>query len=422
LTIQSKIRIPESYPVSQPYWLIEKPSEGLFNVANQQMIGLAENPPSVTEKVFLVINGTTLEYDIPLVYSWDDRVEGEEHRPFEIRPPVIANVFNKVSIFADEKPKELKIKLKSDTSDISGEVQLNAGKNWKVTPPVIPFTLKNKYDEKIISFAVTPPVQQEEAELKIEMNVNGKVYDKSLVEISYPHIKREVYFPESEVKVVKLDVKKFDTNIGYVMGSGDEIPDCLRDMGYNVTLLTDAMIEESDLSKYDAIIIGVRAYNTRERLKYSQPRLLNYVKNGGTLIVQYDVAYGLQTDSIGPYPFKISTLRITDEDAKINFTDPGNQLLIFPNKITEKDFAGWIQERGLYFASEWDKRYQPIFSGHDPGENDLEGGTLFTHYGKGVFIYTGLAWFRELPAGIPGAFRIFVNMISAGKYNGSSSN
>ena len=146
------------------------------------------------------------------------------------------------------------------------------------------------------------------------------------------------------------------------------------------------------------------------------------MKDGGTLIVQYNVAYGLQTDSIGPYPFKISVLRITDEDAKMNFVDPADQLLNFPNKITEKDFDGWIQERGLYFASDWDKKYQAVFSGHDPGEKDLEGGTIFTHYGKGVFIYTGLAWFRQLPAGVPGAYRIFINMISAGKYIGSASN
>ena len=421
-TIESKIRIPESYPISQPYWLIEKPSKGLFNVVDQQMIGLAENPPSVTEKVFLVINGTRLECDLPLVYRWNDRVEGVEYRPFEIRPPVVANVFDKVSLFDEDSPKEIKVKLKSNSPEVNGEVKLIAGKNWKVIPAEIPFTLKNKYDEKIISFAVTPPTNQEVSELKVNMAVNGKIYDKSLVEIAYPHIKREVYFPESEIKLVRLNIKKFNTNIGYVMGSGDEIPDCLRDMGYNVTLLTDEMIEESNLSKYDAIITGIRAYNTRERLKYSQPRLINYVKNGGTLIVQYNVAYGLQTDSVGPYPFKISTLRITDEDAKMNFIDPGNQLLNFPNKITEKDFDGWVQERGLYFASEWDKRYKTVFSAHDPGEKDLEGGTLFTHYGKGIFIYTGLDWFRELPEGVPGAFRIFVNMISAGKYNGLSSN
>jgi LmbE family N-acetylglucosaminyl deacetylase len=421
-TVESKIRIPESYPISQPYWLVEKPSKGLFNVADQKLIGLAENPPSVIEKVFVVINGASLEYDLPLVYKWDDRVDGEEYRPFEIRPPVIANVFNKVALFADDSPKEIKVKLKSNSPEVNGKVKLIAGKNWKLIPSEIPFILKNKYDEKIISFSVTPPSNQEVSELKINMEVNGRTYDKSLVEISYPHIKREVYFPESEIKLVRLDIKKFNTNIGYVMGSGDEIPDCLRDMGFNVTLLTDEMLEETDLSKYDAIVTGIRAYNTRERLKYSQPRLINYVKNGGTLIVQYNVAYGLQTDSIGPYPFKISTLRITDEDAKINFIDPANQLLVFPNKITEKDFNGWVQERGLYFASEWDKKYQTVFSAHDPGEKDLEGGTLFTHYGKGIFIYTGLAWFRELPEGVPGAFRIFVNMISAGKYNGLSSN
>jgi len=178
------------------------------------------------------------------------------------------------------------------------------------------------------------------------------------------------------------------------------------------------MIQANNLEQYDAIIAGVRAYNTRERLKFDQPKLLEYVKNGGTLIVQYNVSFGLQTEDIGPYPFKLSQDRITDEDAKINFINPSHQLLNFPNKITKKDFNGWVQERGLYFANQWDEKYEPIFAGHDPGEGDLKGGTLFARYGKGVFIYSGLSWFRQLPAGVPGAFRLFVNFISAGKYGG----
>jgi hypothetical protein len=187
-------------------------------------------------------------------------------------------------------------------------------------------------------------------------------------------------------------------------------------------MLTDAMLQESDLSQYDAIVAGVRAYNTRDRLKYDQSRLMDYVKNGGTLVVQYQIPYGLLLDNIGPYPFKLSQDRITDENAKINFINPAQQLLNFPNKITEKDFDGWIQERGLYFANQWDNKYEPIFSGHDPGEKDLDGGMLFAKYGKGIFMYSGYDWFRELPAGVPGAFRIFANMISAGKYNGSAAN
>jgi len=192
-------------------------------------------------------------------------------------------------------------------------------------------------------------------------------------------------------------------------------------MGYKVTLLDDHALEESDLSKFNVIITGIRAYDTRDELKFAQPRLMKFVHDGGTLIVQYVRPRDVKVDDIGPYPITLSDKRITDETAVMNFVDPNQQLLNFPNKITEKDFNGWVQERGLYFASKWDSSYQPILSGHDPDESNLEGGLLFTHYGKGIYIYTGLAWFRQLPAGNPGAYRIFANMISAGRYHGQKS-
>ena len=206
------------------------------------------------------------------------------------------------------------------------------------------------------------------------------------------------------------------------MGSGDEIPDCLRDMGYAVTLLSDEMLDKTALSQFDVIIAGIRSYNTRERLKYDQPRLMEYVKNGGTFIVQYNIPSGLQTENIGPYPIKLGNDRITVEESAMSFINPNHQLLNFPNKITQNDFDGWVQERGLNFADNWDDKYEPVLSGHDPNEKELKGGMLFTHYGKGVFIFSGYAWFRQLPSGVPGAYRIFVNMISAGKYDGTNSN
>jgi hypothetical protein len=242
------------------------------------------------------------------------------------------------------------------------------------------------------------------------------------VEISHSHIKRLVYFPESEIDCVRLDVKKFESKIGYVMGSGDEVPDCLRNVGYDVNMLSDELLEQNNLSQYDAVIIGIRAYNTRERLKYDQPKLMKYVQDGGTLIVQYNTPNGLQVENVGPYPIKFGNDRITVEESPVNFINPNHQLLNFPNKITQNDFDGWNQERGLYFASQWDKNYEAILSGHDPNEKDLNGGTLFARYGKGIFIFSGYAWFRQLPAGVPGAYRIFINMISAGKYNDGSKN
>lgn len=417
-TIDSKIRIPDSYPISQPYWLIEEPSKGLFKVTDQEIQGQAENPASISVRVYLNYNGQALCFSVPLLYRWNDRVNGELYRFFEVRPPVTANLTEKAAIFPDEKAKGIQIKLKNNSGNVSGVLHLHANADWKIIPSEIPFNFKNKYDEQIVSFKITPPKNAGIGRLNVELNINGKTYNKSLVEIQHTHIKPQVYFPESRMDLVKLDIKKAGSKIGYIMGSGDDIPGCLSGIGYDVTLLSDEMLEKSDLSKYDAIIAGIRAYNTRGRIKYEQSRLLDYVKNGGTLIVQYNVAFGLQTENIGPYPFKIGNERITVEETPVGFINPGHQLLNYPNKITEKDFDGWIQERGLYFAGTWDNKYEAIFSGHDPDEKDLTGGTLFTRYGKGIFIYSGLAWFRQLPAGVPGAYRIFVNMISAGKYNG----
>jgi LmbE family N-acetylglucosaminyl deacetylase len=412
-----KILLPAAYPVSQPYWLSGEPSKGLFHVDDPEMIGSAENPPSVQVQVELICNGENLIFTVPLLYRWNDRVEGELYRPFEVRPPVTTEAAEKVEVFPDMNSKTIRVKLKNNCSGTAGEVSIRSADGWKIEPASIPFSFKNKYDERTADFTVTPPSNGSSEKLKIEVGVKGKIYDRSMIEIAHPHIKRLVYFPPSTVNMVKVDLKKYNEKIGYIMGSGDEIPECLEGIGYSVSLLNDKTLDEGNLSEYPVIIAGIRAYNTRDRLKYDQPRLLDYVKNGGTLIVQYNVPFGLQTEAIGPFPFKLSNDRITVEESPVVFINPAHRLLNFPNKITQEDFNGWIQERGLYFASSWDNKYETVLSGHDPGEKDLPGGTLFASYGKGVFIFSGYAWFRQLPEGIPGAYKLFVNMISASRYD-----
>ncbi|MBN2413101.1 PIG-L family deacetylase [candidate division KSB1 bacterium] len=415
VTITKMIRVPADFPISQPYWLQKTPQTGLFTIKEQNLIGLAENPPAIPVTVTLRFNGQTLIYTIPVLYRWRDRAAGELYRPLEIRPPVTVNPEDKVSIFPDNQSRTLKIRVKSHSRDITGMLSLVGPEEWEIVPAGIPFTLKNKYEEKIFTFTVSPPKEQVTALLTAAAEINGQKFDKALVEISYPHISTQVFFPESQVKVVKLDIKRNGKMLGYITGSGDEIPGVLRNIGYDVVLLDDTMLENDDLSNYDAVITGIRAYNTRERLKYVQPKLLQYVQNGGTFIVQYNVASGLQTEAVGPYPFSIGRERVSDETAPVSFIHPDHPLLNFPNKITLKDFEDWVQERGLYFASQWDEQYTPLLSSHDPGEPARTGGTLFARCGKGVFIYTGYSWFRQLPAGVPGAFRLFVNMISAGQ-------
>ncbi len=417
-TFEKTIRIPKDFPISQPYWLKSPPKKAIFSIREQNLIGLAENPPSIRVNIKLGTESSLLEYSVPLLYRWRDRVAGEQYRPLEIRPKVTVQIEDKVRIFTKNDPQELRVKLKSHSANAAGTIRLAAPAQWRVTPESIPFVLTNKYEETKVTFKVSPPKNSDEAILTAVAETDGKKLDRDLVEISHPHIKRQVYFPKSRLKVIKMDIKHAGTKLGYIMGSGDEVADGLLNLGYEVTLIDDDMLERADLSQFDAIIAGIRAYNTRERLRNTYPRLLQYVKDGGTFIVQYNVFRGLKTKNIGPYPFTIGRDRVCEETAPVKFLDSQHPLLNFPNKITQKDFDGWVQERGLYFATEWDERYEPILSSSDTNESDKKGGLLYAGYGKGVFIYTGYSWFRQLPAGVPGAYRLFANLISAGEADG----
>jgi len=413
--IETKVRIPEGSPLSQPYWLEPSPQNGPFSAGDRELMGLAENPPSLSVVVVLSIEGQRLEYLLPVLFRWTDQVQGEQYRPFEVRPRVTVQIEDGVKIFPGEGPQTVKIRLRSHSKNIAGTVRLKGMDGWRVAPAGLPFSLAGKYDEGVVSFEISPPKNAQETVLTAEAGLGGEFISRAMVEISYPHIYRQVYFPESRVRVVKLDVKTRGKRIGYIMGAGDEVADGLRHLGLEVTMLSDEMLDTIDLSSFDAIVAGVRAYNTRDRLKSANRRLLDYVERGGTLVVQYNVASGALAGLIGPYPLAIGRDRVTVESAPVTFPVPGHALLTFPNKITSKDFEGWVQERGLYFASSWDEKYEAILSSHDPGEADRTGGLLYARYGKGVFIYTAYAWFRQLPAGVPGAFRIFANLISAGK-------
>jgi LmbE family N-acetylglucosaminyl deacetylase len=415
VSIETTLRLPANFPLSQPYWLEAPHSEGLYSVKDQELIGLAENPPAASARIVLAIDGHLFEYSIPVLFRWTDQVNGELLRPFEVRPRVTVQVEDKVALFAGAQARKIKLRLKSHSPNVTGLVRLKGPETWKVSPASLPFSLAGKSDEVEAVFDVSPPKAAEVAELTAEVEAGGETISRELVEIAYPHIHRQVHFPESRFKVVKLDVKTDGNRIGYIMGAGDEIPKALESLGYEVVLLDDEQLENADLSTFDTIIAGVRAYNTRDVLKLVKSRLLQFAAGGGTLVVQYNVASPQLADRIGPYPFTIGRDRVSVETAPVAFLDPGHRLLNYPNKITFADFEGWIQERGLYFASQWDERYETVLSCHDPGEPDKKGGLLFAQYGKGIFIYTAYAWFRQLPAGVPGAFRIFANIISAGK-------
>jgi LmbE family N-acetylglucosaminyl deacetylase len=411
------IKVPDDYELSQPYWLRKPPSKGLFNVDDRELVGLPENPPSIP-LIISLDDGLfhTIFFNVPAVFRWTDAVLGERTRSVDVVPDVTANIVPPVLVFPDAQPKQVTVSLKNFAAAGNATTRLVAPDGWKVEPASVAVAFKAKGEESTATFTVTPPKGEATATLRAEVDLaNGVKTSHGLINIDYPHIPSQRLFPESTAKLVRADIKKRGTHIGYIMGAGDDVAAALRQVGYDVTLLTDADLERGDFAKYDAIVTGVRAYNTRNVVKRAQPKLLEYVKNGGTLVMQYNSTspQPLLIDALGPYPFKVSRDRVTVEEAPVTLLKPEHPLFNTPNKITQADFNGWVQERGLYFTSDADAQYEKVMATNDPGEQSLPGGELYAHYGKGVYIYTSYAWFRQLPAGVAGAYRLFVNLVSA---------
>lgn len=409
------VAISENMKISQPYWLQKPPNPGRFAVEDQKLIGAAENSPVMRVLAELNIGGHAITFETPVTYGWRDQFDGDRYRPLEVVPKVTANIEEPAYIFADGQPQNLRVRLKSGVPQASGKINLELPEGWNSNPENIAFDLAKKEDESLVSFSVTPPAAASEGAVKAIVEMAGERTSFSLVRIDYKHVPIQSYFPPAESRIVRLDLHKTERKIGYVMGAGDLVPQSLEQIGYKVTLLTDSDLEKGDLSIFDTIITGVRAYSTRHRLRQLHKRLLDFVFNGGTLVMQYNSNRGNVVENLGPYPMHLSFDRVDEEVAPVAIVNPSHPLMNMPNKITLHDFEGWVHDRGLYFANEFDKQYDTILSSHDSGKPATEGGMLYAKYGKGIFIYAGYSFFRQLPAGVPGAYRLFVNLISAGK-------
>lgn len=401
-------------PYSSPYWLNEKGTVGMYK-APKALIGLPETPAPEQLRFELQFGNLVVPFTKKIVYKFNDPVKGEVYRPLEVLPEVTASIAEKVLIFPSDVPEIISVIVRAGKDGISGNVKVNHPVGWTVAPAQQPFQLERKGETKILQFSVTPPSGQSEGFLRPMVTANGKTYDRELVTIDYDHIPYQSVLLPSEAKVAKIDIQKKGQNIGYINGAGDAIPESLRQIGYSVTIIGPENISVENLQKFDAIVVGIRAYNTVPELAFAQTALNKYVENGGTLIVQYNTNHALVTDNFAPYELKLSRDRVTDEFSEVDFLAPTHPILNTPNKITQADFEGWVQERGLYFPDEWAKEFTPIFGMKDKGEKMTKGSLLVAQYGKGYYIYTGLSFFRELPAGVPGAFRLFANMLSIGK-------
>lgn len=411
---QEKIKVEiENTGLSQPYWLTGK-YENLYPVEDQQLVGKPENDPTLSATVFLTINTGAkksdpyeLELEVPVTYKFSDRVEGEIiHNTFVV-PAVTMTPDKGQMLFLNDEAKELELKFNFRTeNEITVEL---VAPGFEVQPSTLTLSPSGEM-MATAQVRVKPLADSQNATL--DFMLEGKSL-QSLERINYSHIDERIVLTSASVELKKINLKKKGTYVGYIPGAGDEVAEAIAQMGYEIVILNEKMIRSQDLSELKAIVAGIRAYNTQDWLPGVKSQLMEYVQNGGNYIVQYNTASrDLLSNDIGPKPFEISRERVTEEDAQVNFLLPENPLLNKPNKISETDFEGWVQERGLYFAGEWDEAYLTPLGWHDQGEPERKGGLLLMNYGKGAFMYTGISFFRELPAGVPGAYRLLANILS----------
>ena len=415
-TQKLEVAIPKDLPFSQPYWLRKPGTIGTYDVADQTLIGRPENKPPFTVDVALEIGGAVITYALPPRFRKVERVAGEVSAPLVIAPSAFVQLPQPVFVFGNAQPKTIYVRVIAAAEKFSANLALAAPAGWKVEPATVPVQLQGAESETTCAFTVTPPAANGEGELEaVIMNSGQRTEAFSRQRIDYAHIEPQTLISPARAKLVRAKIENKAALVGYIPGAGDAIPEGLREIGSDVKVLADQEVKADQLARFDAVVLGVRAYNVHpERIGAWYPELLAYARQGGVVVIQYNTTPGPQPNEL-PHPLKVSRDRVTDENAEVRILAPEHPVMNFPNKITAEDFAGWVQERGLYFPDQWDKAWTPILSSHDSGEPARDGGLLVTPVEKGWFIYTGYSWFRELPAGVPGAYRIFANMISLGK-------
>ncbi len=415
ITKNIELQLPNDEPYTNPYWLNEKGSIGMYTVNNQQEISKPDVIRNIKVTFVVEVNGTVIPFERNVVYKYNDDVKGEVYQPLDIVPAVTSSFGEKVYIFNNDRDKVVTVKVKAGKDNCNGSVKLEVPQDWKVSPAGIPFSIDKKGQEILAVFSVSPSKEISDSSIKSIVTVDGQTFGLNKTDIHYPHIYNQMVLKPAEAKAIRLKIKTKSEKIAYIMGAGDEVPKSLTQMGYEVEIIKPEEITAERLAGFDVVMTGIRAYNTINALAFKQNILLDFVKNGKTMIVQYNTTDDLVTKDIAPYPIKISRDRVTEENAEVRFLAPNHAVLNYPNKITSDDFKGWKQEQGLYYPNEWDKAFTPILSANDKGETPKNGALLVAQYGKGNYVYTGLSFFRELPEGVSGAFRLMANIIAIGK-------
>ena len=412
LVFEKKLKHIIKGEISSPYWLSEESSTGMYSTSKKNLIGLAETPAAIVIDFTLLIEGVEIKATLPLSYRKTDPVRGEVVVPFQILPATTTQIEEPVYLFSGKEKKSINIKVKNNGASFEGNIHLKGNKHWKISPENHSIVIDGKGAEKNLSFEITPPDFPDQFELKPLIETSKNSFNASMQEIEYDHFPKQYMVVPAISKAITLDLKTDVNKIGYINGAGDKIPESLRAVGIEVEMLDADQISLEKLNNYASVVMGIRAFNVNESLSFKNKILWEYVAQGGTLLIQYNTSRGLKTNEIAPLNLRLSRDRVTDENAAVTILDGKHLLLNHPNKISSKDFEGWVQERGLYFPNQWHDDFKPLLRMNDPGENPKDGALLSADYGKGKIVYTGLSFFRLLPAGVPGAYRLFFNLIA----------
>lgn len=398
---------------SNPYWLQELPKNNLYVVNTSEEIGLPEISTSVTKTIEIDFGMTKINNEIPLQQKTVDPSIGEIYQKFYTVPSFVSHLEQENFIFSG-KPKQMMVEVQGFAGNAIAKVSPKANKDWKISPAqTINFTQIG--EKKKLFFTVEPLTKNADSALEIIVECSGKMYNQTLNIVDYPHVNRQIWLKNAQAKIQNLDLIIPDVKIAYIKGSGDEIPSSLSAIGLQVTELDIKNWNSSLLKNYDVVILGIRAYNVNPQMTIINKDLWKFVENGGLVLNQYNTNRGLLTNEIAPFELKLGAGRISEEDAKLKMLIPNHSVFQIPNVITDQDFEHWVQERGLYFADEWDQKLTPLLEGNDTGEVPKQGILLAGKYGEGTYVYTGLSFFRELPAGVPGAYKLFMNILALGK-------
>jgi len=398
---------------TQPYWLEKPNSLGKFDIEDSNF-GNPENTDNPHTSFVIEVDGLAISIDKPVEYRFVDPVQGEIYQPISISPALTATISSSQALLqtGDKKTISLTITNNSDQAQ-KAELSFKQSDGLNISPKEAALDIP-EHGIVVKTFEISNP--KNTASSEIQPLLNGEpVY--GFKRIAYQHIPDITWFPAINLKVKALEINNPLKKIGYIHGAGDLVPTALENIGIQVDLLNSDLLASTNLKQYDAIIIGIRAYNVSPNANQWLPILLNYAEQGGTVLAQYNVNSRMSSNKFGPYPFEINRERVTEEDAKVTFTDPNDPILNYPNKITDRDFEGWVQERGLYFATNISPEYRTPLSMADKNEEQNKGSLLVANYGKGKFVYAPLAFFRQLPAGVPGATRLFVNLLAKNEKN-----